>query len=155
MSDEQYIERIRLLESSIHRVLEVLREYKTTIPAIAALRENLFKDLFAPVDAAAKLREEPSKLPRSFGIVPHDEAPQPQEGGTCTDCELPLPSCKCNVDATAVNEAATPSLSPEMATFMERIRSLCEAARPHQKKISLEFSVAELKELLDALEGKS
>ncbi len=36
---------------------------------------------------AAKLREEPGNL-----------------WDTCTDCELPLPSCKCNVDLTAVNE---------------------------------------------------
>jgi len=51
-TEEQYVARIRQLEAAIHRTLQALREYKTTLPAIAALRENLFKELFAaPIEA--------------------------------------------------------------------------------------------------------
>ena len=53
-TDAQYMARIRQLEGAMHRTLQALREYKNTVPKIEALRESLFKELFAaPVEAEA------------------------------------------------------------------------------------------------------
>lgn len=64
--EKHYVERIQLLEGTIHRALQVLREYSTALPGIAALRESLYEDVFTKFESRPSKTEpfNPDKVKR-------------------------------------------------------------------------------------------